>query len=113
MELAIIEKITTKKYSVLYSYNNNDEKLSEFIDLFKSLKKKRNKLFLCIIKNVTDYTNLSNKNISIRFHLWLKKIKQSYSFYNELNNDKWCIKYKQLRGKKPTYESYVNKNLIY
>lgn len=40
MELAIIEKITTKKYSVLYSYNNNDEKLSEFIDLFKSLKKK-------------------------------------------------------------------------
>ena len=96
------------KYLVLDSLENNDKK--NFSELIKS-----NTMYsyanvcsgLYPVKNTYVFEDRVFGNINYSFLNFIKKLKDKYSKIIIIKNDSWSYKFREIRGRFPTYNEYV------
>ena len=99
------------KYILLYELEEIGT-LKELIDLYRNcLKNYKNNfpVMLAIIKNKYTIDNILFCNINFNFCNFITKIKHRYRLNRNLNN-KWNIKFRQIRGR---YPNYYDNSLLY
>ena len=106
-------KYMATKFIVLSKLDENDKKY------FNSLIKYNNYYInspvnsnIFPIKNTYLYLDRMFANINYSFLNFVKKLKNRYSRLVTIKNDIWSKQFKNLRGRYPTYNEYLENKLI-